>query len=265
MNFLQSLLLGVLQGATEFLPVSSSGHLLVLRQLLALPEIPILYDVLLHVSTLAVVILIFRRKIGALFISLYRWIRRNPAVEAGPDRENLRLIIYILLATMVTAVLGLLLSPVDAFIQGKPRFVALFFVITAGVLIVSAFAKGRRDYLTLPAVLLIGLAQGFAVLPGLSRSGITISVALLCGLNRERAGEFSFLLAIPAIFGALVLTLRQAGDLLQQVQIPVLAVGMIGSFAVGFLALLLLLRLLRRGRLYYFSIYLIPLSIIVLL
>jgi undecaprenyl-diphosphatase len=110
--------------------------------------------------------------------------------------------------------------------------------------------------------MIVGLAQGVGVLPGISRAGITISVALLLGLDRQKAGEFSFLIAIPAILGALLLQLRDAGTLLELVDPIALLVGFAASFAIGLLSLLLLLRVVRKGQLALFSIYLIPLAVI---
>lgn len=261
MSVVHSLLLGALQGLAEFLPISSSGHLLLARRFLNLAEIPILYDVLLHLSTLLVVISVFRRRIGAILASLGRWIRSR----AQPaDRENLRLILYIILATAVTAGVGLLLDRFEARLLEQPKALPVLFFVTALILISTLAARGTRDYFQFGffAALIVGLAQGIGVLPGISRSGITISAAVLCGLHREKAGEFSFLLSIPAVLGALILKLNEAQALWEQVQPLALGVGALASFAFGLGSLLLLLRLVRRGRLAYFSLYLIPLSLV---
>ncbi len=260
MSMAQSLLLGVLQGVAEFLPISSSGHLVLLRNLMGLGTVPILYDVLLHVSTLIVVVIVFRRRIASIFASIWRWVGKAGFPE---DRENLRIALYLVAATAVTAVVGLTLSRLEELFLGQPRIVPFLFLATAAILICSRFGKAERDYLGVgvAAVLLIGLAQGIGVLPGISRSGITISVALLCGLDRQRSGEFSFLLAVPAILGALALQLPEAGSLLAEVNPSALLVGFLASFAVGFASLLALLRIVRRGRLALFAIYLIPLSV----
>jgi undecaprenyl-diphosphatase len=258
---IQSLLLGVLQGVAEFLPISSSGHLILLRNVMRLGDIPLLYDVLLHVSTLIVVAIVFRTKILSILASIWRWLRRSGTPE---DRENLYLVLCILAATVVTGAVGLLLSRFEELFSRQPRLVSLFFLITALILISSLFSRGRRDYLQMGVVgaLLVGLAQGIGVLPGISRAGITISVALLWGLDRQRAGEFSFLIAIPAILGALLLQLREAGSLLEVVDPAALIVGFVASFVVGLISLLLLLSVVRKGRLALFSIYLVPLAVV---
>jgi undecaprenyl-diphosphatase len=261
MTTIQSLLLGVLQGVAEFLPISSSGHLVLLRRLMNLGQVPLLYDVLLHVSTLIVVVIVFRSRIGSVFTSIWRAVKS----AAGPgDRENLRLTLYILIATAVTGAVGFVLSRFEALFFNRPRLVSVLFLVTALFLLSTLLRRGRRDYLQIGflGAVLVGLAQGIGVLPGISRAGITISVALLLGLDRQRSGEFSFLIAIPAILGALILQLREAGNLLEIVDPATLLVGFGASFVIGLLSLILLLRVVRRGQLAVFSIYLVPLSVI---
>lgn len=268
MSFASSLLLGFVQGVTEFLPISSSGHLLVFRHLLGLQDIPILFDILLHLSTLGVVALVFRRRIAGLFVSLARLARVPAAAPVGEeDRENLRLVLLVLLATLVTAAVGYLISRQEEAIESHPRLVALAFGATAVLLILSRFASGGRSYasLALGCGLLIGLAQGVGAVAGISRSGITITACLLCGLERRRAGELSFLIAIPAVLGAAILKLPEAGHLLERVRPEALAAGMLVAFAAGLLSLKLLLWLVRRGSLYTFSFYLLPLAVVTFL
>jgi len=259
MTALQAVILGALQGITEFLPVSSSGHLVVMKELLRLSEIPPLFDVLLHVSTLLVVIIVFRKKIGAIFGSLFRGIRRK---QREGDRENIKVFFLILVATAITVVLGLALSYLH--IERKPMVVSILFIVTAAILIGTRFVKGNKDYssIGLKEGLITGFAQGLGVLPGISRAGITISASLYSGLSREKAGEFSFLISIPAVLGAFILTLRDAGTLGRMVSGGVLVIGLVTSFVVGLFSILLLLRLVRSGRLYFFAFYLVPLGVL---
>ncbi|MBN2552617.1 MAG: undecaprenyl-diphosphate phosphatase [Spirochaetales bacterium] len=261
MSPLQSLLLGVLQGVAEFLPISSSGHLVLLRQVMHLAGIPLLYDVLLHLSTMVVVVIVFRGRIASIFSSIWRASRSAAVPE---DRENLRLALYILIATAITGVVGLALSRFEDLLFHRPRLVSLLFLVTALFLLSTLVHRGQRDYLQLGflGAAIVGLAQGIGVLPGISRAGITISVALLLGLDRRKAGEFSFLIALPAIAGAAVLQLRQAGTLMGMIEPAALLIGLAAAFVVGLLSLLLLLSVVRRGRLSLFSIYLIPMAVI---
>ena len=261
MNIQESLILGIIQGITEFLPVSSSGHLIVMRQLMGLKAVPVLFDVILHISTLVVVVIVFRRGIGSILRTLLRWVR---SASTADDRENLKLCLLIVLTTAVTAGIGLILSQWETVFIGNTKITSLLFLLTAVILISSAFFKGDRSYLQLgiAGALIIGFAQGLGVLPGISRSGITISAALFCGLQRDKAGEFSFLIAIPAVLGALILKLNEAGTLAGRVDALTLGAGIVVSFVTGFLSLHLLLRLVHRGRLFFFSFYLIPLSLL---
>jgi len=261
MTGIQSLLLGVLQGVAEFLPISSSGHLVLFRRLMNLGDVPLLYDVLLHVSTLIVVIIVFRGRIGSVFATIWRALQSK--TDPG-DRENLRLTLYILIATVVTGAAGFGLSRFEELFFDRPRLVSVLFLVTALFLTSTLLRRGRKDYIQIGflGAVLVGLAQGVGVLPGISRAGITISVALLLGLDRQRAGEFSFLIAIPAILGALILQLRDAGRLLEIAAPLTLLIGLAASFVVGLLSLILLLRVVRKGQLAVFSIYLVPLAVV---
>jgi len=262
MNSLQALFFGILQGITEFLPVSSSGHLVVGRALMQIKDIPILFDVMLHVSTLVVVVIVFRKRIGNLFLSLFRFIGRR---NTDSDAVNLKLIVGIIAATVVTVVIGLGISVLE--LETYPRIAAAFFLVTGIILILARYAGGEKGYkeLGIKEALIAGLAQGFGVIPGVSRSGITISANLFAGLKREEAGEFSFLIAIPAILGATILEMRDFDALLSAMNPVAVIVGIISSFVVGLVSLIVLLRLVKRGQLYIFSIYLLPLGITLLI
>ncbi len=258
MTLLQSILLGILQGATEFLPVSSSGHLLVLRSIMGLGSVPVLFDILMHVPTLIAIIVVFRQRIAAMLVSLWRFARRSSTEE---DQPNLRLIVLILLASVVTAAVGLAMAKLQDHLVFSTKAVGVCFVLTALILIGSRLLKPRSCD-SLPGFkvgLITGLAQGLGVLPGISRSGITISAALASGLDRKAAGEFAFLISIPAICGALALKIADFESM--PVSPLILLSGMAAAFVVGLVSLILLLRLVRQGRLFLFSIYLLPAGI----
>ncbi len=258
MTFGEAVLFGAVQGLTEFLPVSSSGHLAVLKALLDVGDVPILFDVILHVATLVVVVVVFRQRVGRILASIGRFLVRR---SRESDADDLRLTWVIILATLVTAAIGLGINELD--VGANPRLVSALFIVTGLILIGSRFLHGSRDYSTLGVRegLLVGIGQGLGVFPGISRSGITITAALAAGLDREKAGEFAFVVSIPAIIGAFALTVRDAGELSSSVGIAALVVGFVTALVVGLLAILLLLRLVRQGKLYYFAIYLIPLGI----
>lgn len=262
MTYFESILLGILQGITEFLPVSSSGHLLVMRNLMGLGEIPLLYDVLLHVATLVVVLWVFRARVLRILGALWRWVRRQ--TPEPDDPPQLKAAVVIVVATVVTGVLGLGIERLE--LGAYPRLAGVMFMVTGAILILSRIPQGSRGFDTLRARdgAFVGLAQAFGVIPGISRSGITISACLAAGLSRERSGELAFLVFVPAVLGALVLTLRDFADLSAAVSPGVLAAGFVTSLVVGLAALTGLLRVIRSGRLYLFSIYLIPAGILTL-
>jgi undecaprenyl-diphosphatase len=262
MTLFQSVLLGLLQGLTEFLPVSSSGHLVVARRFMGLADIPVLFDVLMHLPTLLAVILVFRRRLAAIVLSIVHGLKGS-ADES--DRVHLRLLAVLALATVATAVIGLVAARLMGD-EGLPtRLVGVLFLATAAILIASRRARAEKGYAELGVreAIFTGFAQGLGVLPGVSRSGITLSASLLSGMKREEAGEYTFLLAIPAILGALVLKIDEAGAL--GVPVATVAAGLVASFVAGLVALLLLLRVVRRGRMHLFAFYLVPLGLLVVL
>ncbi len=259
MTVSQALLLGLVQGLTEFLPVSSSGHLAVGKLLFGLEEVPVLFDVILHVATLMVVFYVFRRRIAAIVGALARLLRRRTTEE---DHHELRLVGWIVLATAITVVVALPIAELDA--SSRPRLIGALFIGTAGALLSTRFAPqgGAMGRIGALQAVIIGLAQALGVFPGVSRSGITIAAARHVGLARQDAGEFAFLISIPAILGALVLTLGESAELGRMVAPVPLTAGFLAALISGLLALRLLLRLLRAGRLGYFAVYLIPLGVI---
>lgn len=255
MNPLQAAVLGLVQGVAEFLPISSSGHLIVFRSILGLGEVPVLFDVLLHLSTLAAVCIVFRKRIASLFLSLLRFAGRR---SDDADRANMRTVLALLVGTAATALVGYFVNRVE--LEGSPRIVAGLFIATAAILCASLLFKGEKELgrISWREGLIVGVAQGIGVFPGISRSGITISASRLAGIRREDCGDFSFLLSIPAILGALVLKLKDAGDLGAAVAPLPLALAMGVSFAVGIVSLIVLQRIVRKGALAWFALYLLP-------
>ena len=273
MSVLEGILLGVLQGIAEFLPISSSGHLAIAQELFNLEDVPLLFDVFLHLATLGAVVLFFRKRIWSLLQVVGRWICRRSLPE---DKADLQTILALLLGTLVTGIFGIFLSDVVEDID--VQFICIGFFITAGLLIFGDAMEERRRKKRLAADpdftvgkasgvkplqgLGIGLAQGFGVLPGISRSGSTIAGALLCGVDREQAGEFSFLLSIPAILGAFVLQLEDLDEIGSAVGIAPVVAGCISAFIAGIFALSVLMKIVRKGKLEWFAVYLIPLGIL---
>jgi undecaprenyl-diphosphatase len=229
-----------------------------MKALFDLGSVPILFDVLLHVATLLVVLVVFRQRVISILKSLFRWIARR---ADDSDADNLRLTWVIILVTVITGAIGFAIDRMEW--QLPPRLVSGFFIVTALALIGTRFLHGTRDFSQIGVRdgIIVGLGQAAGVFPGISRSGITISAGMAAGLDREKAGELAFLVFIPAILGALLLTISDAAELSGTVDSLSLVVAFVAALVVGMVSLLLLVRLIRRGRLYLFSLYLIPLGI----
>ncbi|MCE1195026.1 undecaprenyl-diphosphate phosphatase [bacterium] len=273
MTALKALILGLIQGIAEFLPISSSGHLELLKNILGLNEVPLLFDVLLHIATLFAVVVVLWKRIAAIFVALWHFLfgkKRSGAVPATKTqkkkdeerKDNLAYVLPIIVATAVTGVLGVVIQKVvmEKFPWlGGVKVVAANLIVTAIILAGASLLKPgtrRSRDLGLGRAALVGLAQGIGVLPGISRSGITISSGIAVGLDRETAGEFSFLLSIPAILGAFVLTLGDAGNLLANVSYAQLAIAFVAAFLSGMASLKILLKIIKGGKLYWFAPYL---------
>lgn len=247
MTLVETALLGIVQGLTEFLPVSSSGHLVVFQHLLGFKEPELLLDASLHLGTLGAVILTLRGDLKSMLSEL--WPPRPSALKGS-------LLVAVVLGSIPTAIMGLLFKEPFEAMFASTRTVGAMLLLTGGVVSLSRWAPGRlgpKTRVGALAALGIGVAQGLAIIPGLSRSGLTIVCGLLFGLQRDLAGRFSFLLAIPAITGALLLQMNPQAW--ARVGPAPLLTGFAVAFVVGFLALKWLLRIVRAGHLAYFAPY----------
>lgn len=273
MDLLDAIILGVVQGATEFLPISSSGHLVLGQYLLGLEEPPLLFDIVLHVGTLAAIIGFYRRDLGLLARGLSRGFRSwldAKSLSAALEPEGARLALLIVIGSVPTAVLGLLVDlylPVERGTNLAVIFVCTMLLANGVVLFSGRWAKGGDSderagtsvlwNISIPVALGIGIAQGIAVLPGLSRSGLTIIAALLFGVWREQAARFSFLLSVPAILGALALKFDPStfagADLAPN--LATFGLGAATAALIGYLAIDVLERLIERAQFHHFSWY----------
>jgi undecaprenyl-diphosphatase len=247
MDLIQTIILGLIQGLTEWLPISSTGHLRITEHFFGL-ETPILFDVLLHMGTLIVTLLFFRKDIKNILVALAKWDFKT---------ENGKLIPLIIVGTIPTALIGVIFGNTIEALFSNLLPIAGAFVLCGVVLYSSRIGNESKDSIGYLEVLAIGAAQGIAIIPGLSRSGLTIAVALLLGIKREKAFKFSFLLSVPAIVGALCLTLyEQHGALaLAGVGWTEILVGATVSMVVGYFALKLLRRIVADKKFYLFAFY----------
>lgn len=280
MTILQSILLGILQGIAEFLPISSSGHLAVAQNLFGLDDVPLLYDVMLHLATLLAVVIFFRRKIGRLFVIFFKWIFKKPFFEeedfddilSGTESRGRKTIIAVILSSIITGGIGIFTSKLVPELSIKVTCAG--FVVTSALLVFSELIAKRssklnqnqspKDKKGISALqaLFIGFMQGVGTLPGISRSGSTIAGAQLCGVDRTAAGEYSFIVSIPAILGAFILEAKDLGEVGVNIGAVQVIAGCISAFVFGYLSLAFLMNLIKKGKLYWFACYLVPAGIL---
>jgi len=270
LNAIEAIVLGTVQGLTEFLPVSSSGHLVLFQNFLGLNEPELIFDICLHVGTLSAVIIVFYREILDILRALFQ-IQGRMKMAGGFKRlcetdPSIRMALLIVVGSIPTAVIGLLFREITDQLFGSTTIVGCMLLVTGTLLWLTRHIRGGGrpvGQTTLKDALLIGIVQGLAILPGISRSGATISTALFLSVDRKVAGRYSFLLSIPAIAGALVLGL-DAPDLQTTIPMDTIVVGSAVSAAVGWFALVILLRVVDRGQLHRFSPYCWLLGIVTL-
>lgn len=254
MELIKAFILGIVQGLTEFLPISSSGHLVIGSAILDFHEPGIAFEVFLHCGTLAAVILVFRKELLLMMRSLF------VSAEARKQDSNLELYFHwnlnIIVATLPAVAVGLLLKDGIDSIFDNILITFCMLAVTGITMIMTRFINEKGTVITWSRALCIGIAQALAIMPGLSRSGSTIFAGMLLGVNRETAARFSFIMSIPAILGAVVLHLA---DLIASPpstdQFLAILVGTAASTVSGYYAIVLLMRIVRRGKLEWFGYY----------
>lgn len=261
MSLFEAILLGAVQGLTEFLPISSSGHLVLFQHLLGFRQPEILFDVFLHVGTLAAICTVFFKEIVQILSVGFHLPAKTRAAgglkHLYRNDPAARMAALIAVGSVPTALLGLLFHRFAEQIFASPALVGMMLLLTGCLLwFTRRAAETGRSILKLNArdALLVGLAQGMAILPGISRSGATISTALYAGVDRKTAGRYSFLLSIPAILGALML---EADASLTHTTIPagIILMGAATAAGIGYAALKVLLFVVHRGQMHQFAPY----------
>ena len=240
MQYIDTIILAILQGLTEFLPISSSGHLVIGQKLLNINLPGNAFEVVLHLGTLMSVLTVFRGEIKAIIFNL-------------SDSSNQYYIFALVFGTIPALLVGLLLRDSISLIFDDIRFVSLSLICTGIMLITSKFIIKRNVKLTLFIGMLIGLAQAAAIIPGISRSGATICMGILMGLSAPEAARFSFLLSIPVIIGAGLLTAINIKTI--PFGFDIVLLGIFFSYLVGWISLKWLLTILNSGKLYWFGVY----------
>ncbi len=238
----QSVILGIVQGITEFLPISSSGHLVLMQRLFGIKEQKLAFDIFLHIGTLVSILIYFRRDILNMITK---------------DR---RTALYVVVASILTFMVGLMLKDAAEELFARPHIVGYMLLATGLWLLIASIyghfePSGGRKRPGFINSLIIGAAQGVAVIPGISRSGATIGAGILSGIEKETAVRFSFLLAIPAIAGASLLKCRDIGAGLASGDILSFLSGGFAAMISGLVAIRVLLKMVKTGKLYIFGIY----------
>jgi len=267
MTLLEALVLGIVQGATEFLPISSSGHLVLVPWLLGWSKPGLAFSALLHWGTVLAVLVVFHRDLYQLLVAGLTSLRTRSLLVAGLtslrtrslEDPQARVAWWIVLGTIPAAIIGYLFQDFFEALFSKPIIVAIFLLITSIVLWTSerVGAQNRTtEGMSWLDALLVGLAQAAAIAPGISRSGVTISAGLLLGVKRASAARFSFLLMVPATLGAGILSLIElASEGVLVSDLPLLAIGFLAAAITGYLAIRWLLVYLTRRPLTIFALY----------
>lgn len=250
MSFLEALILGLVQGLTEFLPVSSSGHLVLTQKLLGVDDKGVTFEILVHFGTLLSVLIYFWKPLWRMLLSIIPPFRE----EYAADRK---MILYLAIASVPAAIVGF--SPLKDSFEGvyeKPAIVAALLMVTGVLLFLPRLLakRGQKEEMGYKSALAMGIGQAFAILPGISRSGSTIVSGMLAGAKSSSAAEFSFLMAIPAIAAAAVMELGEIGNVESELLQAYIG-GAVVAFVSGLIAIFTVLAAIRRGKFEYFGIY----------
>ena len=239
MNILQALILGIIQGITEFLPISSSGHLALFQNYFQ--EVNVGFDVIVHLATLLAILVFFSKDIIKIIKDILIWDTKS---------ENFKIAVYIIIASIPIALIGFFFRYFIYSLFENLYVVALGFFISGMFLFTASFSKQNKK-LNIKNTFIIGLVQTLALIPGISRSGSTVSTGILQGIDREKAIRFSFLLAIPAMIGANILNFTD----LKVVEVWPFAIGFIAAFFAGLLGIFIFIRYLKLKRFRWFAYY----------
>ena len=258
--------MGVVQGLTEFLPISSSGHLVLGEFLLKVKFDDISFEVFLHFGTFLSVAIVFRHTVWSMLKAV--WLKaKSVFVEevALPGTEDWHLFLLIIVGSIPAGIAGVLFKTSVEKSFSSVSFVCVMLLLTGTVLFMTQFFRTARGKLSFSDALLVGLAQALAMLPGISRSGLTISTGIFRKVERSKAAEFSFLLSLPAILGATSLELKDAFSHVSPDQnLVIYLTGAVTAFVVGYLAIKVLLKVIKRGKFQYFGYYCLAVGLLFL-
>lgn len=246
MSALEAFILGIIQGLTEFLPVSSSGHIELGKAILNVhPSDPLLFSVVVHAATALSTLVVFRKDIIEIFIGL-----------AQGNKTSIRFTVFIVVSMIPAAFIGLFYNDIiETLFNENVALVGSMLLITGVLLLLTEFINTKEKELSLFSIITIGIAQAIAIMPGISRSGATISTAVILGINRTEAARFSFLMVVPLILGKMAKDLMDSKLVMESESILPMGLGFIASFITGLLACTWMIRLVKNSKLWYFAIY----------
>lgn len=249
MSLFEAILLGIVQGLTEFLPVSSSGHLELGKAILgdtSIPQESMMFTIVLHFATALATIVVYRREVMRIIAGLFQF----------SNNEQFQFSVKIIISMIPAAAVGVLYADgMETLFDRQILLVGLMLWVTGLLLIVADRAKNSEKEVSLKHSIIIGISQAVAILPGISRSGATISTSVLLGIDRTKAASFSFLMVVPLILGKIAKDLLDGGISISDDQISVLGAGFIAAFVTGLLACQWMIKLVRNAQLKYFSYY----------
>jgi undecaprenyl-diphosphatase len=269
MDIFTGIFLGIVQGLTEFLPISSSGHLVLFQNLLGFKEPELLLDVGLHFGTLLAVCIFLRKDLQLMIRESWQtslaFFHDRETFKQLSSRPHPRLAFWVVIGTMPTVFIGFAFRSHFERLFASLDAVGMMLIFTGLILIISRFLPRQytsRNHFGLWIALMVGVSQGLAIIPGISRSGTTIICGLILGLDRDLAARFSFLLSIPAIIGALLLQIFSEG--IEGLELGTLSFGFLASAVVGFIAIKILVNMVRKGSLYIFTPYCCALGLVII-
>ena len=251
-ELIKAVILGIIQGLTEFLPVSSSGHLVLAQHFMHYQKSDISFEIVLHLGSLLAVLIFFRKDIIELAVAPFKFSKRDEK-----NKKDLHSLLYLIIATFITGTLGYLLKDKFEAMFNRPLLASLMLVVTGFILFFSDKMSNTNiamHNMGIKKSIFIGLGQTFAIIPGISRSGTTIAVSIFNGVERADAAKFSFLLSIPAILGANISEFSAIMHLDKQNMIQYFS-GAIAAFISGYLVIALLINIVKKQKLKIFSIY----------
>ena len=263
-DIVRSIVFGIVQGLTEFLPVSSSGHLEIAKYVMgddSVAQQSMMMTVVLHFATALSTIVVFRKEVGEIISGLFK---------PSEDRSEFWFCVKIVLSMIPAAIVGVCFDEqIEALFSQQMLLVGLMLLVTGALLLMADRAKTTEKPVSIVNAIIIGISQAIAILPGISRSGATISTSVLLGIDREKAARFSFLMVVPLIFGKMakdvLSAVKDGTTLVDAGQMLPLTIGFVAAFVTGLVACLWMIRLVKACQLTWFSIYCFIVGVLVII